>query len=58
MNLFRMPIVPRFDYAGTTNYVAAWVTGAVLVLLGAAVAVGWLTAAMLQLMALVLMAGG
>lgn len=52
-----MPIVPRFDYTGTTNYVAAWVTGLLLAAAGAGLLVGWLTAAMLQFMALVLMGG-
>lgn len=57
VSLFRMPIVPRFDYTGATNYVAAWMTGIALAVFGVGIMVGWLTAAMLQFMALVLMGG-
>lgn len=52
-----MPIVPRFDYVPTIEIVATWVTGLLLAAAGAGLLVGWLTAAMLQFMALVLMGG-
>lgn len=57
VSLFRMPIVPRFDYVPTIEIVATWVTGLLLAAAGAGLLVGWLTAAMLQFMALVLMGG-
>lgn len=57
MSLFRMPFVPRFDYTGATNYVAAWMTGAVLVVFGVGIVIGWLTGVWLRFMALALMGG-